>query len=107
MAAAVHGGVRHGAQVDPEAELVGEILSQGHVGPASSVWLPPLVRVPLRFEETGQFIPHVSAADTLVVNPVGSTVDRNLHLSYVGVEVVFRVPGTGCVGVDEEEQDAF
>ena len=33
LAAAAHGGVGHGPQVDPEAELVGsEILGQGHVG---------------------------------------------------------------------------
>ena len=103
LAVAVHGGVRHGAQVDPEAELVGEILGQGHVGPAASVWLPPLVRVPLRLEVTGQLIPHVFVGDALVVHPVGNPVDRNLHLSYAGVEVTFRVPGTGCVGVDAEE----
>ena len=108
LAVAVHSGVGHGAQVDPEAELVGgEILGQGHVGPASSMCLPPLVRVPLRFEVTGQFIPHVCAGDALVVHPVGNLVDRNLHLSYVGVEVVFSVPGPGCEGVDEEEQDAL
>ena len=40
LAAAVHGGVGHGPQVDPEAELVGsEILGQGHVGPATPVWV--------------------------------------------------------------------
>ena len=104
----MHGGVGHKAQVDPEAELVGgEILGQGHVGPAASGWLPSLVRVPLRFEVTGELILHVFAADALVVHPVGHAVDRNFNLSYVGVEVAFRVPGTGCVGVDEQKQDAL
>ena len=65
------------------------------------------MRVPLRFEVTGQFIPHVFAADALVVHPVGPAVDSHFNLSYVGVEVVFGVPGPGCVGVDEEEQDAL
>ena len=98
LAVAVHGGVGHGAQVDPEAELVGgEILGQCHVGPAATVWV----------EVTGQFIPHVSATDALVVHPVGHAVDRNLHFGDVGVEVAFRVPGTGCVGIDEQKQDAF
>ena len=94
----VHGGVVHRAQVDPKAELVGgEILGQGHVGPAVSRWL----------EVTGEFLPHVAAADALVVDPVGHAVDRNLHLGDVGVEVVFSVPGAGCVGVDEQQQDAL
>ena len=98
LAVSVHGGVGHGAKVDPEAELVGgEILSERHVGPAATVWV----------EVTGQFIPHVFTADALVVYPVGHAVDRNFNLSYVGVEVAFRVPGTRRVGVDEEEQDTL
>ena len=37
LAVAVQGGVRHGPQVDSEAELVAsEILGQIHVGPALS-----------------------------------------------------------------------
>ena len=81
----MHGGVGYGPQVDPEAKLVGgEILGQGHVGPATFV----------RVEVTGQFIPHVFATDALVVHPVGHAVHRNFNLSYVGVEVAFRVPGT-------------
>ena len=52
-------------------------------------------------------MPHVAAAKALVVHPVGHAVDRNLHFSYVGVEVVFRVPDPDCVGVNEEEQDAL
>ena len=92
----MHGGVGHGAQVDPEAELVGgEILGQRHVGPL------------LRFEVTGQFLPHVAATDALVVNPVGHTVDRNFNISYVGVKVVFRVPSPGNEGVDEQKQDSL
>ena len=98
LAAAVHGGIGHGAQVDPEAELVGgEILNQVHIGPAATV----------RVKVTGELIPHVFAADKLVVHPVGHAVDRNFDLSYVGVEVAFRVPGTCCVGVDEQKQDAL
>ena len=94
----MHGGVGHGPQVDPAAELVGgEILGQGHVGPAATVWV----------EVTGQFIPHVFAADALVVHPVGHAVDCNLHFGDVRVEVAFRVPGTGCVGINEEEQDTL
>ena len=50
-------------------------------------------------------MPHVAAAKALVVHPVGYAVDR--HFSYVGVEVLFRVPGPGCVGVNEEKQDAL
>ena len=98
LAVAVHGGIGHGPQVDPEAELVGgEILSERHVGPAISGW----------FEVTGQFLPHVAAADTLVVHPVGHAVDRNFNSGDVGVEVVFSVPGTRRVGINEEEQDSF
>ena len=98
LAVAVHGGVGHGPQVDPEAELVGgEILSESHVGPAISGW----------FEVTGQFLPHVAAADALVVHPVGPAVDHNFNRGDVGVEVVFSVPSPGCVGVDEQQQDAL
>ena len=94
----MHGGVGHGTQVDPEAELVaGEILGQRHVGSTISRW----------FEVTGEFLPHVTAVDALVVHPIGHTVDRNFHISYVGVKVVFRVPGSSCVGVNEKEQDAL
>ena len=94
----MHGGVGHGPQVDPEAELVGcEILGQGHVGPAISG----------RLEVTGEFLPHVAAADVLVVNPVGHAVDRNFNIGDAGVEVVFRIPGTGCVVVDEQKQDTL
>ena len=94
----MHGGVGHGAQVDPEAELVaGEILGQRHVGPAATV----------RFEVTGDLIPHVFATDALVVHPTGHAVDRNLYFSYVGVKVVFRVPSPWIVGVDEQKQDAL
>ena len=109
LPAAVHGGVSHGPQVDPEAELVaGKILGQGHVGPAAaSLCFPSLVRVPLWVEVTREFLPHVAAADALVVDPVGHTVDRNLHLGDVRVEEVLSVPGTGRVGVDAKQQDAL
>ena len=95
----MHGGVGHGAQVDPEAELVGgEILGQCHVGrAAATVW----------FEVTGDLIPHVFATDALVVHPTGHAVDRNFNLSYVGVKVVFRVPSPWIVGVDEQKQEAL
>ena len=40
LAVAVHGGVGHGPQVDPEAKLVGgEIISERYVGPATFVWV--------------------------------------------------------------------
>ena len=94
----MHGGVGHGAQVDPEAELVGgEILGQRHVGRAATV----------RFEVTGDLIPHVFATDAIVIHPTGHPVDRNPHFSYVGVKVVFRVPSPWIVGVDEQKQDAL
>ena len=90
----MHGGVGRGAQVDPEAKLVvGEILGQRHVGPTISRW----------FEVAGYFLPHIAAAEALVVHPVGHAVDRNLYFSYVRIEVVFRVPGSCCVLVNEKE----
>ena len=109
---AVHGGVSNGAQVNPEAELVArEILGQGHVGPATAARHTPggraLVRVPLRVEVAREFLPHVAAADALVVHPVGHAVDRDLHLGDVGVEEVLSVPCPGRVRVDEQQQDAF
>ena len=58
-------------------------------------------------EVTREFIPHVAAAVALVVDPVGHAVDRNLHLGDVGVEVVFSVPATGLVRIDEQQQDAL
>ena len=38
---------------------------------------------------------------------IGHAVDRNFNLSYVGVKVVFRVPSSWIVGVDEQKQDAL
>ena len=94
----MHGGVGHGAQVDPETELVGgEILGQRHVGPAATVW----------FEVTGDLIPHVFATDASVVHPTGHAVDRNCNLSYVGVKIVFRFPSPWIVGVDEQKQETL
>ena len=98
LTVAVHGGVGHGAQVDPEAELVaGKILGQRHVGSTISRW----------FEVAGYFLPHVTAVETLVTHPIWHAVDRHLHFSYVGIEEVFRVPSPWCEGVNEEEQDAL
>ena len=94
----MHGGVGHGAQVDPETELVaGKILGQCHVGSAISRW----------FEVPGEFLPHVTAVETLVTHPIWHAVDRHLHFSYVGIEELFRVPGPWCEGVNEEEQYAL
>ena len=93
---AVHSGVGHGPQVDPEAELVaGKTLGQGHVGPSARA----LVRVPLRVKVTREFLPHVAAAHALVVDAVGHAVHRNLHLGDVGVEEVLSVPGPGREGL--------
>ena len=98
LAVAVQGGVRHGPQVDPEAELVAsEILGQVHVGPAARV----------RFKVTGEFIPHVGATDALVVDPAGDAVDHDLHSCDVGVEIVLGIPGARRVGVDEQKEDAL
>ena len=41
------------------------------------VMFGPTARV--RVEVTGEFIPHVSAADALVVDSVGDPVDGDLH----------------------------
>ena len=98
LAVAVHGGIGHGAQVNPETELVvGKILGQRHVGPTIS----------RGFEVAGEFLPHVAAAEALVVHPVRYAIDRHLHFSYVGIEVVFRVPSPDCVGVNEKEQETL
>ena len=73
----MHGGVGHGAQVDPEAELVGgEILGQRHVGRAATV----------RFKVTGDLIPHVFATDAIVIHTTGHAVDRNPHLVMSGLK---------------------
>ena len=94
----MHGDVSHGPQIDPEPELVAcEILGQGHVGPPLSGG----------GEVTREFLPHVAAADALVVHPVGHAVYCNFNLGYVGIEVVFCVPGPGCVGVNAEKQDTL
>ena len=94
----MHGGIGHGAQVNPETELVaGKILGQRHVGPTIS----------RGFEVAGEFLPHVAAAEALVVHPVGYAVDHHLHFSYVGIKVVIRVPGSDYVLVNEKEQDAL
>ena len=61
----------------------------------------------VRVEVTGEFIPHVSATDALVVDSVGDTVDCDLHFGDVGVEIAFGVPGACRVGVDEQQEDAL
>ena len=104
----MQGGVGHGPKVDPEAKLVGsEILGQGHVRPPAIGCLPSLVCVPSWVEVTGEFIPHVSAADALVVDPVGGPVDGNIHFGDVWVEIAFGVPGARIVGVDEQQEDTL
>ena len=99
----MHGGVGHGSQVNPETELVArEILGQGHVGPAAIECVRPLFEcMPARVEVKGELIPHVCATDTLVVDPVGNTVDCDLHFGDVGVEIAFGVPRPRHEGVDE------
>ena len=94
----MHGGVGHGAQVNPETELVaGEILGQSHVGLTISRW----------FEVPGEFLPHVAAAEALVEHLVRYAVDRHLHFGYVGIEVLFCVQGPGYVGVNEKEKNTL
>ena len=109
LAVAVHGGVGHGPQVDPEAKLFGgEILGQGHVGTTAIACVRALFEcMPARVKVTGKFIPHVGAADALVVDPVGDPVDCDLHFGDVGVEIAFGVPGTRHEEVDEQQEDAF
>ena len=51
--------------------------------------------VPSQVEVTGEFIPHVAAADALVVDPVRDPVDCDLHFGDVRVEVAFSVPRRG------------
>ena len=105
LAAAVHGVVGHGPQVNPETKLaVSEILGQGHVGPAAR---DPNACVRVRVEVTGEFIPHVAAADSLVVDPVGNPVYCDLHFGDVGVKIAFGVPGASHEGVDEQQDDAL
>ena len=109
----MQGGVRHGPQVDEEAELVAsEILGQVHVGRASSgrsvnPCARMSVRVRVRVKEAGKFPPHVGAADSLVVDPVGHPVDCDIHFGNVGVEIVFGVPGARRVVVDEQQENSL
>ena len=105
----MQGGVSHGPQVDPETELVAsEILGQGHVGlTAIGCVRAPCACMPARVEVTGELIPHVGAANPLIVDPVGGPVYCNLHFGDVGVEIAFRVPGARRVGVDEQQEDAL
>ena len=64
--------------------------------------------MPARVEVTGELIPHVAAADALVVDLVGNSVDRNFNLVYVGVEIAFTVPCARHDGVvDEQQEDAL
>ena len=109
LAVAVQGGVGHGPQVYPETELVvSEILGQGHVGsPAPGCVRAPCACVPSRVEVTGEFIPHVAATDTLVVDPVGDPIDCDLHFGDVGIEIAFGIPGARPVGVDEQQEDSL
>ena len=105
LAVAVHGGVGHGPQVDPETERVAsEILGQGHVGPTAR---DPGAGVRVRVEVTGKFIPHVAATDPRIVDPVEDTVDCDLNFGDVGVEIAFGVPGARDEGVDEQQEDAL
>ena len=105
----MQGGVGHGPQVDPETELVAsEILGQVHVGPTTSGCVrAPCACMPSRVEVTGEFIPHVGAANPLVVDSVGDPIDCDLYFGYVGVEIAFRVPGARNEGVDEQQEDAL
>ena len=109
LAVAVQGGVGHGPQVDPETELVAsEILGQVHVGTtAIGCVRAPCACMPSRVEVTGELIPHVSATNLLVVDPVGDPVDCDLHFGDVGVEIVLGVPAARHEGVDEQQENAL
>ena len=63
--------------------------------------------MPARVEVTGEFIPHVAATDSLVVDPVGNPVDCDLHFGDVGVEIAFGVPLPRHVGVDEQQENTL
>ena len=52
-------------------------------------------------EELACLTPHVMPFDAIVVNPAWYAVYGNLNIGDVGIEVIFRVPGTRCVGYDE------
>ena len=105
----MQGGVGHGPQVDEETKLVAsEILGQVHVGPTTIGCVrAPCACMPSRVEVTGEFIPHVGAANPLVVDPVGDPVDCDLYFGDVRVEIVFGVPGARHVGVDEQQEDSL
>ena len=105
----MQGGVGHGPQVDPETELVAsEILGQVHVGPtATGCVRAPCASMPSRVKVTGEFIPHVCDTNPLVVDPVGDTVDCDLHFGDIRVEIVLGVPGARHEGVDEQQEDAL
>ena len=85
-----------------------EILGQVHVGStAIGCVRAPCACVSVRVEVTGEFIPHVGATYPLVVDPVGDTVDCDLHFSDIRVEIVFGVPGACHERVDEQQEDAL
>ena len=63
--------------------------------------------MPSRVKVTGEFISHVGAADALVVDPVGDTVNCDLNFGDVWVEIVLGVPGARHEGVDEQQEDAL
>ena len=75
-----------------------EIFGQIHVGPAA---------LRFRLKEAGHLLPHVGATDALVVDPVGDPVDCDLHFGDVGIEIIFGIPGSRCIGGDEQQEDAL
>ena len=90
LAIAVQSCVSHCSKIDKEL-VVRQILGKIHVGSAIA-FLP---------KELTYLIPHVDALDALVVQPVWGTVYSDIHFSNVWIEIVFRVPGTCCVGHHE------
>ena len=63
--------------------------------------------VRLFHEKAADFLPNVLAVEAVVVQSVGQAVNRDAYFFDVGVEIIFRVPGTRSVRLNAKKKNSF
>ena len=89
-------GVRHGAKVDKQPELV-VCVEPWEVHFAGNFF---------ELNVLADLLPQIRYLNAVVVDLVGLALHRDAHLADVGVNTFFQVLGNGSVGLDKEQKNA-
>ena len=90
-------GVRHGAKVDKQPELV-VCVEPWEVHFAGNFF---------GLNVLAHLLPQILRLDAVVVDLVGRAVHRDAHFGDVRVNAFFQVSGGGGVGLDKEQKNAL